>query len=535
MGLAVGLLLGLGIGAWYGRRPATAREATTRREAEPPRSMQADAARSSLAHAPARSLPEDIARLRRWVEGEDAELTRAQAGEIVRRWAATDAAAALGFVAGAKRFPDREAALAIPLAALARRDVRGVIAWIQQYGTEEQRGHLATRVIDQITRDDPGAALEVALADHMPVGMRQFSRILDTMMSRDPAEALRGLARLSPEGQNMAARGLFRTWYEKDPAAVLEWLNGQNRAAFYGPALGGVLAAAAHRGDPAVLRSLMERFKPSPSELRGLVFEDELNAETQLTVLQSLSGQDRTRAIAQFVRENLEGSPEGMLHLVTSLLPPAARADALEMGFRQWLRSDRPAALNWLAGLQDPVLAQGLRTELERIEARANPEAYLRQMEAHTLSPGDGRRSATALMVWAREDPAAAAAWLTRNVGRVLPDAAENVAAEYVRRDPAGGTAWIAGLPKGPVQDAALAAAADSRSRRGDIEGATDSVNAIGDSSRRVAAMYSVFSALVQKDQGTALRWAEEQGLAEETRLSWMVIAEKNGHGDLIE
>jgi hypothetical protein len=528
-GLALGVAVGAALNGW---RPARLTGETTATRPAARAQAQASAAGNAPAQTrtdtgAASTLQDEIGLLRRWTDGDDAQLTRKQAVEIVRRWAGVDPLAARDFVATAKRFPGRSLALAAPLAALAKRDVRGVIAWLQKYATEEERGDVAERVIELMVQDDPAAAFELAEAEHTPVDTRYFSTILETMVKRDPATALRNFGRLSESGRQLVAQGFARAWYAGDPAGALAWLGTQTAATFHREAALGMLQAAMQRDEPAALRSAVAQLKPTSVEIQRVLMMrgDSISAENQLTLLQSLDGKARTEAVSMFVRENLEGSPDTMLELVRTLLPREARSEALELGLDGWLRSDRAGVLNWLATVKDAELAQTLRSTVAARDARGDPETFLKAAELRPATGDDKRQLVEALMSWTEHSPADAAAWISRNPARVDPGSAAMVASEYIGRDPAAGAAWVEGLPKGPLQDTALQAAAERWCDRGDLANATRAVNGISEDSRRLAAMYAVFSSLTRKDGATALKWAEEQGLSEETRLTWIAIA----------
>ena len=85
---------------------------------------------------------------------------------------------------------------------------------------------------------------------------------------------------------------------------------------------------------------------------------------------------------------------------------------------------------------------------------------------------------------------------------------------------------WIAKLGSGEPKDATLGAAADYWVGK-EIDFATTSMAAIGDSQKRQACMFSLYSQLTRKDAAGAEQWLEQQGLSAEVRQSWKALVKR--------
>jgi hypothetical protein len=118
--------------------------------------------------------------------------------------------------------------------------------------------------------------------------------------------------------------------------------------------------------------------------------------------------------------------PKTAIEVVQQMNPGQAQTYALQVVACNWVAADPDAALDWVAGVQDPALREQL--------------------------------IASAVQSYALNDPAQAAAWLLSEVKSpdLLNDAALNILRTWVVKDPAQAAGWVAQFPDGSTKTAAV-------------------------------------------------------------------------------
>jgi hypothetical protein len=118
--------------------------------------------------------------------------------------------------------------------------------------------------------------------------------------------------------------------------------------------------------------------------------------------------------------------PKTAIEVVQQMNPGQAQTYALQVVACNWVAANPDAALDWVAGVQDPALRDQL--------------------------------IASAVQSYAVTDPAQAATWLTAEVKspQVVNDAALNILRTWVVKDPAQAAGWVAQFPDGSTKTAAV-------------------------------------------------------------------------------
>lgn len=483
------------------------------------------------------ALGKEIARLRRWTEGQELKLTRKEALEILADWSAADPKAALRFVLDAKRFPGRNEALAYPLAELCRHDAAPVIAWLMKNQPMEERGAIATTILRLLQSKHPVQAWELAKAQDMPIEGSVYLDTFSTFAKLYPQEALKSFPTLTTTEQAHTASFLAAALYASDPAAAYAWCESQRSTPNGSAATAGLLHAIVAADDPAAAAALVKRF-PMSADLHLFQFFAEFPTLTPQMIealLPGIPAEVRGRTITNWASDALERDPSNTIKAVKALVSSSDQLGTLSRGFSSWLDSDRNSAMAWLDTLNDPALAAGLRKLTTKSTATTDPKGFLAQMDGlGTPGPENADDINRALIRMANEDPMAGADWIRRHPGQGSDYVVNRVLSEYLGTDATAAASLISTLPTGPIQDNALALAAGYWTNKNDLPAATRSMDAISDPSQRMATMFSIFAKVSGKDSAAALRWAEAQGLSEETRITWLAIAKKGG-GEVVD
>jgi hypothetical protein len=358
-----------------------------------------------------------------------------------------------------------------------RRDFASAYAWGSALGDAALAETLAGRMLDVLAERDPHRALELAEARGDAFARDMQQRILDVWAKRDPAEAVRTL------GPAMLANGVefwrmgteVRAWMRQDPEAALRWLNEQPRLA----GKNGI----EHACDDLIVKS------EQPAAMA-----DRVAAMTELT--------KRTEILANAIGDWGVAQPE--------------------------------AAGAWLAGLKDDVLRADILGRITRSYSTEAPEKSL--PFALNLPAGPERKQWTAMLLgaWAKNDAAAAQAWLGTQTD---PDAlAASPAIQVPLLDALAKTApmqaatqWSA-LPEGQAKNEALNRIAESWA-------ATDPEAALRWFGTQLAAgtmqantaLETAFYPWSQKDPDAALAWAEAQPAEVRNVALWSLSGDIHG------
>jgi hypothetical protein len=330
-----------------------------------------------------------------------AEGISGQLGTMIRRaglmsLAEDDPLAAIRMVEQMPLGRDREQVLTMIAASYGRLDANAALAWAQSLSPPSSA--VMANVLTGLARQDPARAIELAFqappADQQRL-LQQF--VMNSLLSAEQtAEVANRL--LAAPGRGPALQQLTQLWAQRQPRDALTWL----------------LANGAQAPEAAVGQAAMSLARTDPSAAIGY--------------LDTVPRELRARWIS-----------------------------AVADGYAQ---TDARAAAGWIqqhrgeAGYDAAVAAIAARTA-----AAGDAAAGARLLASIDLTqapgaPASARQIANA---WAREDPAAAAAWaheLRNNDAETAATA--TIANQWVARDPVAVRNWTFGLPSGAPRDAAL-------------------------------------------------------------------------------
>lgn len=230
--------------------------------------------------------------------------------------------------------------------------------------------------------------------------------------------------------------------------------------------------------------------------------------ERAMEVVNSIQNEEvRNEVLAGIVETSIEGDPERAGELMKGLVDPALSRlqNAL---FRRELRGLGVEEIQQsLSNLEDDQRPQYVRSVLRdgnlAIEDRAKLLDHFSEQDQSLRS-----ESRSLAIVWANQDPAGAAEWLSSHPE--LPRAERNaktLAQIWVKRDIHAAATWVLGLEEGEARDRAAAHVVEQANER-EPHSALEWAASISDQGMR---MKNLREALLQVD-----RFATEQGEAQE-------------------
>ncbi|MCY4013878.1 MAG: hypothetical protein OXG82_14320 [Gammaproteobacteria bacterium] len=389
----------------------------------------------------------------------------------------------LGIAALADDF-ERNHALYELVASTGRAQIEDLLEQTLDLPTSLHRHDIVRVLYIRFASIDPGAALAHLLASHRQP-RSSLKAIFRVWAHTDLDEAVRRAATLDEQDKGVVAPTFFDmdmpAWQRQDIAEQLEAT----------PALAQVLA-----------REELATGSPEQAWGNGLASPPGPQRQRQLTI--AINAWAKTDPEAA-LRAASEIEDDSGLHLSASVLT-------------QWVKSDRPAALNWLS-LQDP----SRRTKiLTMTMARGLAETGIAEaLDALDDVPRWARRDMQQAILsrWMAVDPAAATVWLGALPLADQQELSSSVAYEYAHRDPRGAFEWaMAADPK--IRDRLLSSVLISIN---DAAISEELFRSIDDPELRVDLTYALFLGHGDGDPVEALRWAETfQGDVQEKLRSYI-------------
>ena len=471
-----------------------------------------------------RRLTEGIQALRRWSEGRNSTLQEMERTEILKAWAEQDPLGALAFIQSAPRYPDRNDALAIPLSVLCRNRPADALRWMRDnLPREKDRSYLVNAIISELHMTHPAETLELVETSGLSVGAYRYSQILAYLAKQQPAQAQAAFTRLPAQTQSQVVDDYLYAWAEGQPSEALAWAESQRDQPFYADATRGLLRAYLDR-TPAELGELVRRLQPSAETIHNLNSSDD---PAKLEVLAQYLPADQRAALFDYgVRYRFQHYPEQIAAVAQRYLSDDQRRQFLTGGFSDWLNSDQPAALAWMRRQSDPELLRMLQNAIDNDQLPDAPAERLAVLATRTF---DNDKISEALSQLSSEDPAQAAAWISRHCDKLQsPYLSSMVMTSYLERDAEAAASWVASLPAGAIKDDALQTAAAHWASENELAFANANLAAISNPQRRTLAQFSVFRQLQVTNAAAAEEWAHTQGISPETLASWQALAGEN-------
>ena len=527
--LGLGLLLGCGIGlgvAMHSTPPA----------AEPSPSSAPTIAADPAPVAPGAAPPSAAATREETSASLCAELTRHLAApnplndwqaleRTLMRWAEADPWEALAFVDQAPRFPMRNSALAIPLAAIARRDPTVAAAWMREHSTERGRRILTSFVVAAIADSHPREALVLGRTPDLGADEYLLGYPLGRLAAESPTEALAAFATTRGYERLQAAELIGAAWIEQDPEAALRWCASLRDPAVAGAAANGTLMRLAER-DPAAAAAALLRLQPprdaTCSALCAIARSQPALALECLSALPAALVPDATTALA---RDAFGTAPDQFVSRLRTHLAPGELTEALRRGWEAWHDSDSKAAEAWADQVADPDLRARLVDIRLTDSAAAEPRAFLASLDN---VPDAHLETASIRVALENLPPADAAHWISGHLLLAPPDTTLAIARNFAVGDAAAAARWADTLPPGGLRDHTLATIAMGESRAEQLAESERTLAKIGNPQVCLAARFQVFAKLHGQDPAIAEAWLATQPLSAEVQASWTAIATTN-------
>ncbi|HLP02186.1 MAG TPA: hypothetical protein VK163_09175 [Opitutaceae bacterium] len=533
--LGIGLLLGCGIGLSVGMRPvAPAAAEPSAAPADPSAApVGANAAAttpddnlvdgsSDSAEPPPPTITNPRAELAALLAAPNPIAQWSEIDRVLTTWAETDPRATLEFVHNAPRFPLRNSALAIPLAALARREPGAVADWLRTNVTESDRRSLADQIVVTIADTHAHEAVLLATTADLRVAPHLLGYTIGRLAATTPEDALALYASLDGNLRQHTAQLLAGTWAEKDPAAALRWCESLRGDPAENAATTGVLLQIA-QNSPREAAAALTRLRP-PAEAACSALQTIARSEPALAFdcLESLPAEQAAAAARALAETSFGTDPERAVAVLRTHVPAAGLASALRSAWNNWRDSDRPAAEAWADNTTDPLLQAQVAAFRLADAADSDPTALLAAVE--TLPEAGAERDAiqTALGNVPATD---AARWIVAHPQLATRETAVQVARGLTATDAAAAANWAHTLPAGELRDRALAAVAINSIEPAAALASADTLAAIADPQLQLAARFQTFRNLRQQDAAVARAWLETQPVSAELGASWEAIA----------
>lgn len=163
-------------------------------------------------------------------------------------------------------------------------------------------------------------------------------------------------------------------------------------------------------------------------------------------------------------------------------------------------------AMNWLSGLGDEAMRNQASRSMARDIANLDPAKAAQWNGAMTNVELRRDISETVSERWARQDLAAARAWVERLPEDTRTEAAEGIAGRWAREDPAAAAKWLTGLGNNPDLDGARTVFIE-QSFRSSPQASLEFVANLSDRNLQERYYQRNLGAWIQQDENAARRW----------------------------
>ena len=275
-------------------------------------------------------------------------------------WVETDPAAATRWVAAAKL---ASADLAVRgIRGWSSRDADAASSWACALQDTELAARLAGWALSALARKDPARALALASSRDDAFRDAIFPSIIEPLSKADPAAAVQAYGPLIwNDGKGFGTlRDALRAWALRDPAAALTWLARQ-------PQSSGILdwhLADLARGSKnrAVIATTIATAPGFPGRQTTLpiILSDWANEQPAeaLEWLKSLRDPDLSaQLLLDALNRSTPGKPADSLHLFLALPEGEIRTGKLGRTLADWAKNDPAAALAWIRDHPEPSVS----------------------------------------------------------------------------------------------------------------------------------------------------------------------------------
>jgi len=145
----------------------------------------------------------------------------------------------------------------------------------------------------------------------------------------------------------------------------------------------------------------------------------------------------------------LSRDPVEAIHLAQRMSPDGARTNLLQTVAYDWMNRDPDTALDWIQGVDDPVLQEWLTVAGVKAYAATDPGLAAGWLVSTVKSDAILNETVPNLVeIWSAKDPAAAAGWVARFPKSGARDASVDIiTCQWLQLDPEAAIAWILNLP----------------------------------------------------------------------------------------
>ncbi|MDF9833671.1 hypothetical protein M2103_001903 [Ereboglobus sp. PH5-5] len=449
--------------------------------------------------------------------------------EGLRRWSEVDADGALAFVDGAAKFPVRNEAYAIPLAAIGTKHLGHVIGWLQKNPNKSDSGRIAEMVILKLKDAHPEEAWKLALADAIPVSPHYFGEIMQSMLKTNPANSLRVLESLSDYGKDDVTGDFAVAWLKMDEKAALEWCARQQDKSYGSEMFSNILNYYA-KENPSAMLAAIEKLGAVFKQNQHYGFMYELARKDPLVALEVLQkmpadmmGQYGNGVIWELFKTDVDQAVAAAQVIWSD---EVNRSDNLWRNYANWARSDRKAAEAWLENEADGTLREQIKT---RQLLQDNPTAFLGSVGANINSPLMKNYINEAMWMAARHGQSdAALRWLLANPDQITQSRMN----DFLYR---GVSNWksvltptnISTISEGKGRETLIDFVAEASTQSQDWRSAVELLPLVTDSGKQDALRFKIFSSMMSREseREAAREWLATQPLSEEVRTSWEALA----------
>ncbi len=395
--------------------------------------------------------------------------------QLLARWGELDPKAALEYAAAKRSDVERI------MSAWGKKDLKSADAYLQGMAKGALRQSALEGLVEGVALKDPHGAFALLQKYSATDDIGSMYGLFGNWAASNPLDAATFAAKLpGSSARGTAFTAIFRSWVELNPENALVYAQSPEYVALVG-----------QKGNSQDLATIFNAWMGADPSAAKRWIQQQPDDEAKRTLL------------ASYCNQGLLEDPKLALEFAQMLPAGKALDSAVVDVVRSWAVDDFSGALDWAQHLDGHMRAAVTPALVQELAPR-DPESAIR-LALSIEGPRQELGVRIALPNWARQDPVAAAGWVSTqpyNLKYLTP-----VACVWADRDSDSAFQWVDSMPAGPQRDQAFLKIQGMLESDGQRSKAADWIAGIDDDGLRNSTYEKLAQEWLQSEPAAARAW----------------------------
>lgn len=464
----------------------------------------------------AKQNPQQALRFMRGLD--DARLRRELMRGAMSEWAKIDPEAALAY-ARSEGLTDTGSLIATAMREIARDDPLAALNQADLLDMRARQSAYASIYSTWGQVDLQAAISHAESLDNDKLQMQVFSSLAREYANRFPEEALLWAEQFDGPMQASIGNMVLREIGNSRPQLALEAALSATATPARNQTVNHILRSLAAT-DPQTAVNYLERLPPGPARERSRQHIIQSWAAQDLDAayawVNQLEGKAYTQTVVSLSHQLAASDPDRAAQL-TDQIRGDARQQWISNVAANYAQRNQSEAVDWLQQYQrEPGYSKAMRA-IAQVAAQTDPMAALAMVDDITSAQDRQVAVDTITRTWSSREPAAAAAWAETLEDPSQRSSAIRIAANrWARFDPQAAGQWVMQLKSDSARDDALVSLVHQH--RDSADSALPLINAMQSEQRRLSAVSSLYTRMLQYDPDGAEDFLARTGISAQSR-----------------